>query len=355
MTLKLNTVNYRYLYHTLVKVKMSNNTDIQINTSKLITDFIEPICDLKSERLMYFPIKYQHLHELYKEQRSALWFFEDVEVSIINDHMTIDKLPEDIKSNIRGPLLFLAFGDAIIAKNLSSLANDIKLMEAQVIYAFQNHMEISTHNMCYSKMVLPFLGVDKLSDLAYELENTKELMDKKLFMEKYCDNIYDKLIVAILNEGLFFSSSFSYIGYCKLMECLMGIAVVNQYIQRDEMLHTKLSIALFHMLVNKPSAEHVYKLFDEAVGIECKFADYSIKIEKPEMTKEKTYNYIKYTADRLLEGMGYQPRYNTPMSLDFMNTFGLCRMNDFFTSHTTEYKSAVTYAGEVKYEFDEEF
>src|SRR5271168_3464951 len=90
---------------------------------------IEPIIDPANKRLMFFPILYPRIEMNYDKQVAAFWTFREVEKAIIDDHGTINSLPEHIRENIKGPLLFLAFGDSLISDNISVVANKITIPE----------------------------------------------------------------------------------------------------------------------------------------------------------------------------------------------------------------------------------
>lgn len=309
---------------------------------------LEPIVDPQNERLMFFPILYPRIEANYDKQVAAFWTFKEVEKSIIDDHGTINSLPEHIRDNIKGPLLFLAFGDSLISDNISVMARKITIPEIIKGLSFQQHTELGIHNPCYSKMVLPFIGISKLESLKEELQKRPCVIAKENFMRQHFgnqsendnSNVAIQVLACIINEGLFFSASFAYIFWCKDNHFLSGIGKVNEFIARDEWLHTQLWMEIFEMIVSKPSPREVHMLFKKAVNIECSFADECIKIEVSDMNKEYTYQYIKYVADTLLVHIGYPTIYDVSNPFSFMNKFGMSRMNDFFLSTTTDYKHA---------------
>lgn len=315
----------------------------------------EPIIDPKEDRLMYFPVLYPKIVNNYDKQVAAFWTFKEVEKAIVDDHGTINTIPEHIRDNIKGPLLFLAFGDSLISDNISIIARKITIPEIKMTLSYQLHTELAVHNPCYSKMVLPFLGTNKLDSLKEELMKRPCVIAKEEFMRKYFGNKIDEtsylldgigiqVLACIINEGLFFSSSFAYIFWCKDNRFLSGLGKVNEFIARDEWLHTQLWMEIFEMIINKPSPREVHLLFKKAVEVECAFADECIKIEVSDMNKEYTYQYIKYVADTLLVHIGYPTIYDVSNPFSFMNKFGMSRMNDFFLSTTTDYKHASTVA-----------
>ncbi len=306
----------------------------------------EPLCDPAKDRMMYFPVEYPEIVELGVQQRAAMWDFREVKTSLEADAITIDNLPEDVQQNIRNPLLFLAIGDKIISDNIGVISSRITIPEAKVVMAFQNYMEIGVHNVCYSQMILPFLPTsNKLRSLQKEIEGSPAIQRKKEFMYRYFQQdtpLALQIAAAVFNEGLFFSSSFGYMGYCREKGVLKGVTKTNEFIARDEWMHMQFYCALYRRVANKLSSEAMRKLAEEAVAVEKTFAKASLIHETSDLTLDMMYEYIEYLTDILLVLMGYEAMYHTKLSLPYMKTFGASRTTDFFVSLVSEYQSPFT-------------
>ena len=141
-------------------------------------------------------------------------------------------------------------------------------------------------------------------------------------------------------EGIFFAGSFCAIFWLKYTKGLMtkAFAKSNEFISRDESLHTEYSILLYSYIVNKLSEEEAHNLFKEAVDIEIKFITESLKCSLLGMNSEKMIEYIKFVSDRLLNQLGYSKLYHIKeCPFKFMNTICLDSKSNFFEQRVSDY------------------
>jgi ribonucleoside-diphosphate reductase beta chain len=309
--------------------------------------FIEPLIDPSQSVFIYVPNDNNPVQQNLLKQRNAQWTYEEVRESIMEDHNKLDKVDKTIMLNIKRPLLFLSIGDKLISDNLSVLMRRIQKQDVINALAFQNMMETTVHAPCYSLMVLPWLGEDKNGDLIREIESSNIFLRKKEFMTKYFTKkipVGKQLLAALINEGIFFSSSFCYIDWVKEHGYLPGIAKVNEFISRDELMHAELIVIIIkYILVEKPSVEEVYEIFREGVEIEIDYAKYCIQKPTADLTWEMMSDYIMSLADSWIEEIGYGRLYNKTNPLSYSVKRGMNRIGDFFIGLTTEYKHISAY------------
>lgn len=148
-----------------------------------------------------------------------------------------------------------------------------------------------------------------------------------------------RLVAFAVVEGLFFSGAFCSIFWLKERGLMPGLTLSNEFISRDESLHTEFAILLYSMLKNKLPQEVVYDIIIEAVQIEEEFINESIPCNLLGMNSELMSQYIKFVADRLILQLGYDKIYNCQNPFPFMDRISLGSKTNFF-----EFKSNSEYA-----------
>lgn len=149
-----------------------------------------------------------------------------------------------------------------------------------------------------------------------------------------------RLVAFACVEGIFFSGAFCAIFWLKERGVMPGLCLSNEFISRDEALHTEFAILLYSMLQNKLSEEIVYRIVKEAVEIEDEFINDSIPCHLLGMNSTLMTQYIKFVADRLLIQLGYQKLYNVHNPFGFMDRINLEHKANFFEDRNSQYSKA---------------
>jgi ribonucleotide reductase beta subunit family protein with ferritin-like domain len=139
-------------------------------------------------------------------------------------------------------------------------------------------------------------------------------------------------------EGLFFSGSFCAIFWLKergLMTQALGKS--NEWIARDESLHTEFAILLFQYVRHKPTQEEAHDMMRDAVAIEEEFICESLPVSLIGMNSELMRQYIRFVGDRLLTQFGYEKIFNETNPFAFMEKISLDGKTNFFEQRVSEY------------------
>ena len=154
-----------------------------------------------------------------------------------------------------------------------------------------------------------------------------------------------RLIAFACVEGIFFSGSFCAIFWLKERGVMPGLCLSNEFISRDEGLHTEFACLLYVQYVkHKLPEEDVHKIVQEAVEIENEFINDSIPCHMLGMNADLMNQYIKFVADRLLFQLGYEKIWNVKNPFDFMDRICLENKSNFF-EHTRISEYARTNVG----------
>jgi len=332
-----------------------------------------------SERFTIFPIKYDHLWKFYKQHVATFWTAEEVKLT---DDLSDwnNKLTDNERFFIKNVLAFFAASDGIVNENLVvNFYNEVQIPEARNFYTFQMAIE-SIHSEMYSILIDTYVlnseekfklfnaienipAVEKKANWALKwieqgpLSIPDEHMKTLKFLEK-CDDLSPKildslhyltkqraslaqrLLAFVCVEGIFFSGSFCAIYWLKNRGLMPGLSTANQFISRDENLHSEFAISLYKLLPEKLDSAAAYAIFKEAVEIEIEFITQSLPVDLIGMNSKLMIQYIQYVADRWLQLLGYEKLYNSQNPFGFMELISVNEKTNFFENTVANYQRA---------------
>lgn len=332
-----------------------------------------------SDRYTVFPIRYQNLWKFYKDHEATFWTAEEIRLT---DDLTDwnEKLNHDERFFIKNILAFFAASDGIVNENLVvNFYNEVQIPEARQFYAVQMMIE-AIHNETYSLLIDTYINnseeksrlfraietipaVKKKADWAInwiEEGSTLQTMIPEQYMNtlknlskqhEFNDNINEalnfitrerpsfaqRLLAFICIEGIFFSGSFCAIYWLKNRGLMPGLSTANQFISRDENLHTEFGIQLYKMLDDHLEESVVHQIFTDAVEIEKEFITESLPVSLIGMNCTLMKQYIEYVADRWLVLLDYNKLYNSENPFDFMEMISVNSKDNFFELNVTNY------------------
>lgn len=162
-------------------------------------------------------------------------------------------------------------------------------------------------------------------------------MDNKFKNDSF-SSLAQRLFAFGIVEGLFFSGSFCAIFWLKERGLMMkSLAKSNEWIARDEGLHTSFAVLLYKYIKNKISQQNAHSIMHEAVLIEEDFICSSLPVSLIGMDSSMMQKYIRYVADYLLLQFGYEKLYNETNPFPFMNKISMEGKTNFFEQRVSEY------------------
>ena len=303
-------------------------------------DEIEPLL-LEKTRLSVYPIIHNDIWHLYMKQRKAFWVPEEVLMS--NDKTDFNRLDEITQNFIKNILGFFASADgSVITTIMDRFLEDIKVLEIQYGYQYQASMEC-IHADMYGRLINELISSEEEKiKLFNAVETMPCISEKNTWGRKwaYSNASYaQRLIANAIVEGIFFSGSFCAIYWLKKKNILPGLCQSNELISRDENMHCEFACTIYkNKIVNKLPVEIVYEMVSDAVNIEKKFINESLKCGLIGMNPQLMSQYIEYVADILLQNLDYGILYDAKQPFEFMDNFNLQIKSNFFEVRTTSYK-----------------
>lgn len=309
-----------------------------------LQDNLEPLLSEENSRLTVYPLKHKPIWEMYKKQQAAFWTVEEVDMSKDYDHFKKFK-PEE-QHFIKHILAFFAASDAIVNINLlERFTKDVKIPEAQIAYTYQAMME-NIHAEMYSLMIETIIkDPTEKESLLNAVETIPCIGKKAAWAIKWIesqDSFAKRLVAFAIVEGIFFSGSFCAIFWIKHVKKnkMPGLTLSNEFIARDEGMHTDFACLLYSMMNKKLEQEELEGMIREAVEIESEFITESLPCKLIGMNSEMMNQYIQFVADRLCYTLGHTKIYNTKNPFTWIEALSLEGKNNFFEGRTSQYQNA---------------
>jgi len=318
----------------------------------------EPILRDSAGRYTLFPIQYDDVYQMYKRQVDSFWRPEEVDLSRdLNDWA---KLTEDERHFISMTLAFFAGSDGIVMENISlRFLNDVKVAEVRAFYSFQSAME-SIHSEMYSILIETYISnTEEKNKLFKAIDNFPCISTKAKWAEKWIGDedasFASRLVAFACVEGIFFSSSFASIYWIKKRGLMPGLTLSNEFISRDEALHTEFAILVYSKLNNKVDKDRVYEIIKDATEIEKSFITDSLPCRLIGMNAKLMTQYVEFVADRLSVQLGYDKIYNSHNPFDFMELISVETKTNFFERTNSEYALSNCKKDDAIFEFNADF
>lgn len=303
---------------------------------------MEPLLTPNPHRFILFPIEHHDVFKMYKDLVSVRWIAEEIDTT--KDLKEFQKLSMGEKHFIKRILGFFAGSDGIINENLAAnFSNEIQIPEAKAFYSEQMSNE-TVHSETYCRLIEAYI-TDKTERLdILRSITTMPYVAKKAHWATYWINnnssFASRLMAFAVIEGVFFSGAFCSIFYFKQRGILAGLTSSNEFISRDEGLHTEFACLIYNKLQNRLTTEDAHSLFHEAVAIEKEFITEALPCSLIGMNSNLMCQYIEFVADRLLSQLNYPKAYNTKNPFGFMERISLEAKDNFFEKRVSTYALA---------------
>jgi ribonucleotide reductase beta subunit family protein with ferritin-like domain len=237
--------------------------------------------------------------------------------------------------------------------------NDVKVAEVRAFYSFQSAME-SIHSEMYSILIETYISnSEEKNKLFKAIDNFPCISTKAKWAEKWIGDedasFASRLVAFACVEGIFFSSSFASIYWIKKRGLMPGLTLSNEFISRDEALHTEFAILVYSKLNNKVDKARVYEIIKDATEIEKSFITDSLPCRLIGMNAKLMTQYVEFVADRLSVQLGYDKIYNSHNPFDFMELISVETKTNFFERTNSEYALSNCKKDDAIFEFNDDF
>ena len=295
------------------------------------------------KRYTLFPIEHVDVWTMYKKAVAAFWTVEEIDLS--KDVQDWEKLNDNEKHFISMVLAFFAGSDGIVLENLAErFMQDIDVPEVRSFYAFQTASE-TIHSETYSLLIDTLIKDSTNKNQLFDAINNFECIKKKAdwaikWINDMDSNFSKRLIAFAAVEGIFFSGAFCSIFWLKKRGLMPGLSLSNEFISRDEGMHTEFAILIYHKFAEKLPENVIQEIIVEAVNIEKEFITQALPCNLIGINAKSMSTYIEFVADRLLVQMGCSKVYKSMNPFAFMEMISMEGKTNFFEKRVSEYSKA---------------
>lgn len=304
----------------------------------------EPLLQGSDDRFVIFPIRHPDIWEKYKQHMAVFWTPEEIDLSKDVKDWT-EKLNDNERYFIKNILGFFAGSDGIVMENLAErFMREVQWPEAKFFYTCQNMLE-AIHSETYSLLIDTYIQdkEDKANTLR-AIQTIPCVKKKAEWALNWIDSkeadFATRLLAFAAVEGIFFSGAFCAIFWLKQRGVMPGLTLSNEFIARDEGLHTDFACLLYSKILNKLPKQKAHKIIRDAVKIEKQFITKSLPCDLIGMNAALMSQYIEFVADRLLLQLGYPKAYKAANPFSFMERISLENKDNFFEKRVSTYAKA---------------
>lgn len=312
-------------------------------STEIVKPLPEPLLQENPDRFVIFPIQHPDIWAKYKQHQAVHWTPEEIDLSKDMGHW--EKLNDNERHFIKNILGFFAGSDGIVMENLATrFTREVQWPEAKFFYAEQNIIE-AIHSETYSLLIDTYIQDKKEKQELLRATSTIPCVKKKAewalaWIDSPDADFATRLMGFAAVEGIFFSGAFCAIFWLKQRGLMPGLTLSNEFIARDEGLHTDFACLLYSKIVNKLDKKKASKIIRDAVKIEKQFITKSLPCELIGMNADLMSQYIEYVADRLLLQLGYPKVYKATNPFPFMERISLENKDNFFEKRVSTYGKA---------------
>jgi ribonucleoside-diphosphate reductase beta chain len=310
---------------------------------KAKTKKIEPLLAANPHRFTIFPVAHDKVWEMYKKAEGSFWTAEELDLS--KDRTDWEKLTPNEQHFIKHVLAFFAASDGIVNENLAmNFMKEVQWAEARCFYGFQIAME-NIHGETYSLLIDTYIKDAAEKAHLFNAIETIPCVKKKAewaihWMQSEEADFASRLMAFAAVEGIFFSGAFCAIFWLKERGVMPGLTTSNEFISRDEGLHTEFACLLYSYLEHKLSKTKAHAMIREAVRCEKEFILEALPCALIGMNSKMMSQYLEYVADRLLVQLGYPKIWNVTNPFPFMERIALEGKDNFFEKRVSNYSKA---------------
>lgn len=303
-------------------------------------------------RDVYRPFQYPQFFTYFQKQNQAHWLPTEVPMeSDISDYRF--SLTDQERHLITQILRFFTQGDLEVNNNYNQhLIPAFPKPEIKMMLSAFAAME-SIHVWAYSYLN-DSLGLPESEYSAFlEIESMKKKYEyiHDFNVSNLEDLALNLAIFGAFLEGVSLFASFAILLNFPRLGKMRGVGQIVTWSARDESLHSEGVCHLFRTIISEnrdiwtPAfQEKLYQACEEMVQLEDAFIDTCFSMGPvPGLTPEEVKQYIRFIADKRLEQLGLQKRYNVSNSLLWVDSLLNAKEHaNFFENRATEYaKGAV--------------
>lgn len=320
------------------------------------------INNTKTDPNKILPMKYQWARQHYKNGVNNNWTPEEISMQKdVEQWKSRTVLSPTERRLILWNLGFFSTAESLTANNIVlAVYNHVTNPESRqylLRQAYEEAVHTDTFIYCCDSLGLDpdeifnmyetIPSIKEKDDFVVEL--TQSVFDPN-FSTEGTENIQkfvrDLVGFYVIMEGIFFYAGFAMMLALKRQNKMVGIGEQFEYIMRDESIHLAFGCDLINTIkVEFPEVwspeftAEIETLIDHAVALEQKYAYDACPEGLLGINADQFAEYVEHVADRRLERLGLNKRYNRENPFPWMSqATDLSKEKNFFETRVTEYQ-----------------
>lgn len=262
----------------------------------------------ESERLALLPIRHESIWAFRKKLEGLHWTAQEVDMS--RDAADWKRLSAPERALVTHVLSFFARVDIDVLGNLEDgIGPLVDCLEAQFVYAAQKDQEC-VHSEVYALSIETLLGPgEREAALRAVVASPSVRRMREWALAAFAGaGAGRRLAAAALVEGVMFSASFAILQWLRSRDLLPGLTVANEYIARDEGVHTLFSCHLFARWLApaaRPGRAEVRAMLDSLLPLLDDFVAEGMPAPISGLSPAELRAYTHYTARAVYADLGF--------------------------------------------------
>ena len=173
--------------------------------------------------------------------------------------------------------------------------------------------------------------------------------------------VEERLIAFAAVEGVVFSAAFVAIYRLKELNMFPGICKANEFISKDEGMHTSAGIHFFKYLCQKRglsvSQERVHEIIRSATELACDFAHDAVQPDLIGLRVDDLQKYMRLSGNKLASEFGYDAIYSKDEAscpFEWMSKICMFNLTNFFESRVSEYQDITNTDEDLNADLDDD-
>lgn len=316
----------------------------------------EPLLAEDPDRATILPIRDAEMWEFRKTIERLHWVAQEVDLS--RDAADRGKVTPEEFALLEKVLGWFGPADEAVLAGLDAVAaRHLQTKEARFYLRAQEDQEC-VHSEAYSlqiQEIIPPGERERVFRAARESPLVARAADWIRAWVAYEHPAADFFAAMAFVEGVLFSGFFAAIQHFKEKNVFPGVTQLNEFIVRDEGVHTRFwCFLLAKRLRARPSRAVVEAIARETVTLSDAFFADALPAPVAGLNADLLGAYVRHVADNVLVLAGYEPLFRAENPFPFMDKLALNQVgkSNFFEARPTQYQNIGT-AGATRFAIDE--
>jgi ribonucleotide reductase beta subunit family protein with ferritin-like domain len=304
---------------------------------------VEVVLREEPDRATLFPIQDRQMWEFRKTIERLHWIAQ--EVVLDEDGRDLAKVTSEDRRLLENILGFFGIADELVMGTIDEcISNTIRRKEGQYYLRAQNDQEC-VHSEAYSLQIQEIVPADR-RDAIFDAVKTHPVVARMADWVRWWTlaehPAADVFAVMAFLEGVLFSGFFATLQHYKVKNLFPGVTSLNEFIARDEGVHTLFWCFIINdRLQKRPDAAVVRAIAEETVMLSDDFFTNAIPTDIAGLNAGLLNQYVRYVADTVFVQMGSDPVYRSDNPFDFMDMLALNQVakSNFFEFRPTQYQN----------------